>query len=63
MDRFFDDLQARFRLSTTENLTAEYTFHLLPGETPETMIARFNMLAKPLKEEQPKVMTKTMASY
>ena len=58
LERFFDDLEARFKSSTTENLTAMQNFKPLARETPEIMFARFNMLAKPLEEEQPRVMTR-----
>ena len=58
LERFFDDLEARFKSSSTENLTAMQNFKPLSQETPERMFARFNMLAKPLEEEQPRVMTK-----
>ena len=57
LDRFFDDLEARFKSSTTENLTAMQNFKPLALETPERMFARFNVLAKPLEEEHPRVMT------
>ena len=57
LERFFDDLEARFKSSTTENLIAMQNFKPLALETPERMFARFNMLAKPLEEEHPRVMT------
>ena len=57
LDRFVDELQLRFRLSTAENLSATQRFRPLSGETPICMIARFIMLAKPLEDEQPRVMT------
>ena len=33
-------------------------FVSLPEETPERMFARFNVLAKPLEDEQPRIMTR-----
>ena len=57
LNEFFDHLQARFKLSTTENLSAMQTFRPQPGETPERMFARFNILAKSLEEENPPSMT------
>ena len=58
MERFFEDLEARFRSSSTENLTAIQNFTPALGETPERMFARFNMLCKPLEDEEPRVMTR-----
>ena len=58
MERFFDDLEARFKSSSTENLTAIQNFKPATNETPERMFARFNMLSKPLEDEQPRVMTR-----
>ena len=57
LDIFIDDLQARFRSSTTENLSLITYFRPISGETPERMFARFNLLAKPLEDERPRVMT------
>ena len=57
LERFFDDLEATFKSSTTENLTAMQNFKPLAQETPKRMFARFNMLAKSLEEEHPRVMT------
>ena len=57
LERFFDDLEARFKSSSTENLSAMQNFKPLAQETPERMFARFNVLAKPLEEEHPRVMT------
>ena len=51
------ELQTRFRSSTTENLSAINNFRPAVGETPERMFARFNLLARPLEDERPRVMT------
>ena len=58
LERFFAAIEARFRSSTTEYLTAVQMFKPLPSETPERMFARFNVLCKPLEDELPCVMTK-----
>ena len=57
LERFIDELQTRFRLSTSENLAKIQIFRAFPSETPERLFARFNMLAKPLEDERPRVMT------
>ena len=57
LDRFIDALRERFRSSTTENLSAISAFRPTTGETPERMFARFNLLAKPLEDERPRLMT------
>ena len=58
LERFFNALEARFKSSTTENLTAIQSFKPALNETPERMFARFNMLCKPLEDEVPCVMTR-----
>ena len=57
LERFIDELQARFRLSTSENLAKIQSFQAFPGGSPERMFARFNLLAKPLEDERPRVTT------
>ena len=58
LERFFSDLEARFRSSLIENLAAIQNFAPIPNETSERMFARFNVLAIPLEEERPRVMTR-----
>lgn len=55
---FFETLEARFKSSTTVNLTAIPNFKPLPQETPERMFARYNMLCKPSEDFKPCIMTK-----
>ena len=57
LERLIHELQSRFRSSTTENLSAISNFRPATGETPERMFARFNLLARPLEDERPRVMT------
>ena len=57
LERLIHELQSRFRSSTTENLSAISNFRPVTGETPERMFARFNLLARPLEDERPRVMT------
>lgn len=57
LDRLIEDLQARFRSSSTENLALINNFRASAPETPERMFAGFNILAKPLEDERPRVMT------
>lgn len=56
LERFFADLEARFRSSPVENLAAIQNFALGPNETSERTFARFNVLAKPLEDERPRVL-------
>ena len=58
MERFFAELEARFRTSSSENLSAIQSFAPLVNETAERMFARFNVIAKPLEDERPRVMTR-----
>lgn len=58
MERFFAELEARFRTSSSENLVAIQNFSPLVNETAERMFARFNVIAKPLEDERPRVMTR-----
>lgn len=58
LERFFDDFEARFKSSTTKNLTTMRNFKPALNETPERMFAQYNMLCKPLEDEEPRVMTK-----
>ena len=58
MERFFAELEARFRTSSSENLVAKQNFAPLVNETAERMFARFNVIAKPLEDERPRVMTR-----
>lgn len=57
LDRLIEDLQARFRSSSTENLALINNFRAQAPEKPERMFARFKILAKPLEDERPRVMT------
>ena len=57
LQRLIHELQSRFRSSTTENLSAISNFRPATGETPERMFALFNLLARPLEDERPRVMT------
>lgn len=57
LGRFFDALEARFKTSTTENLSKVQSFKVEVGETPERMFCRFNQLVKPLEDERPPMMT------
>ena len=57
LERLIHELQSRFRSSTTENLSAINNFRPAAGETLERMFARFNLLARPLEDERPRVMT------
>ena len=57
LEDFIFDLQERFRSSTTENLSAIHGFRPHTNEGLERMFARFNLIAKPLEEEKPSVIT------
>ena len=57
LERLIHELQCRFRSSTTKNLSAISNFLPTTGETLERMFARFNLLARPLEDERPRVMT------
>ena len=57
LERFIDELQTRFRLPKSENLSKIQNFRTFPGETFERMFTTFNLLAKPLEDERPRVMT------
>ena len=54
-DGFVDDLRARFRSSTTENLSMIMYFWPISDEIHERIFARFNLLAIPLEDERPRV--------
>ena len=57
LEDFIFDLQERFRSSTTENLAKIHAFRPHANEGLERMFARFNVIAKPLEEEKPSVIT------
>ena len=57
LDRLFDELQARFRISSTKNLTSIQNFVVQDGENAERMFARFNTQARVLEAEEPRVIT------
>lgn len=58
INRFFDQLETRFKSSSTENLISIQNLKALKRETPERMFSWFNQLCKPLEEERPRVMIK-----
>lgn len=57
LERLIDELRTRFRSSTTENMSGINNFRPTTNETPERMFARFSILARPLEDERPRVMT------
>ena len=57
LENFIADLQERFRSSTTEDLSSFHGFRPYANEGLEHMFARFNLVAKPLEEERPPVIT------
>ena len=57
IDRLIKDIQIRFKSSTTENLDNLTKFTIAPDENAERMFARFNIIAKPLEDERPRVIT------
>lgn len=58
LKRFFSAIEARFKSSTTENLTLVQTFKPTSTDTPKRMFARFNVLCKPLEDERPCLLTR-----
>lgn len=57
INRLIEDIQIRFKSSTTENLDNLTKFTVTSDENPERMFARFNIIAKPLEDERPRVIT------
>ena len=57
LERFIKALTSRFKSSTTENLDLLSKFKLEKDDTPEHLFARFNLIAKPLEDVRPRVMT------
>ena len=56
LERFFGALEERFRSSALDNLNQIHGFVLEEKETAEHMFSHFNYIAKPLEDEQPRLM-------
>ena len=57
LEDFLFDLEDRFRSSTTQNLASIHDSQAKKNEGLEQMFARFNLIARPIKNEYPPTLT------